>query len=73
MTILPDGSAFFVGEIQRKSFFKHWFHKLFNCPTFWRRVPAFQCPDCGKNYRCYWDGNDVDGKGVNLCDACAKA
>ena len=33
--------------------------------------PAFQCPHCGKEYRCYWDGNDVGGK-INVCHRCAK-
>lgn len=45
-------------------------HYLFDCPTFWRRKPAFQCPHCGKKYRCYWDGNDCGGK-INVCHACA--
>lgn len=45
-------------------------HYLFDCPTFWRRKPAFQCPHCGKEYRCYWDGNDCGGK-INVCHACA--
>lgn len=46
-------------------------HKLFHCPTFWSIGPRFQCPMCGKRYRCYWDGNDTD-KGINLCNRCAN-
>ena len=46
-------------------------HYLFYCPTFWRLKPAFQCPQCGKEYRCYWDGNDCGGK-INVCHACAE-
>jgi len=68
---LSDGSAFSVASIARRGFFSHWIHKLFYCPTFWSREPAFKCPDCGKTYKCYWDGNDVGGK-INLCDSCAK-
>lgn len=57
-----------VISIKRRTFIKHWFHKLFNCPTFWSIKPRFKCPECGKTYRCYWDGNDVDGHGTDLCD-----
>ena len=69
---LPDGSAFGIVSIKRKAFFKRWKHKLFDCPTFWKRKPAFECPECGKKYRCYWDGNDVTGHGTDYCNACAK-
>lgn len=48
-------------------------HKLFKCPTFWRIRPAFHCPQCNKGYRCYWDGNDVAGHGIDYCDKCARA
>lgn len=48
------------------------FHKLFKCPTFWRIKPAFKCPECGKTYRCYWDGNDIKERGINICNACAS-
>ena len=48
------------------------FHKLFKCPTFWELKPHFKCPLCGKTYRCYWDGNDVIGVGIDLCDKCAQ-
>ena len=44
-------------------------HYLFECPTFWRRQPAFKCPICDATYRCYWDGNDVGGK-INVCKTC---
>lgn len=53
------------GEIMKKLM-----HKLFKCPTFWTLKPSFQCPGCGKEYRCYWDGNDELGLGVNYCDSC---
>jgi len=46
-------------------------HKLFNCPTFWRLKPSYQCPKCLKKYRCYWDGNDIEGVGIHYCDKCA--
>lgn len=48
------------------------FHKLFKCPTFWRLKSAFKCPECGKTYRCYWDGNDIKERGIDICNACAK-
>ena len=48
------------------------FHKLFKCPTFWQIKPAFKCPECGKTYRCYWDGHDIAGRGINICNACAS-
>jgi len=44
-------------------------HYLFECPTFWKLKPSFQCPQCGHKYRCYWDGNDVGGK-INICRKC---
>jgi len=71
-TILPDGSAFSIGVIGKKSFFKRLSHKLFSCPTFWSWTPAFTCPGCGKTYRCYWDGNDVEGHGIDYCNKCAR-
>lgn len=49
------------------------YHYLFECPTFWRVKPAFKCPICGETYRCYWDGNDVDGLGINICTPCTEA
>ena len=71
VTILPDGSAFFVASIKRKIFLKRWLHKFFKCPTFWKCKASFVCPDCGHKYRCYWDGNDVSGVGINYCNGCA--
>jgi hypothetical protein len=62
----------FVLAIKRRPFIKHWFHKLFKCPTFWRFKPAFHCPKCGAIYRCYWDGNDAEGYGTDFCNKCAK-
>ena len=47
-------------------------HKLFWCPSFWQLRRAFHCPECGKKYRCYYDGNDVTGHGIDLCNRCAK-
>jgi len=49
--------------------FKKIYHYLFKCPTFWEIKPHFQCPDCGKRYRCYWDGHDTNGK-VDVCNKC---
>lgn len=46
-------------------------HYLFECPTFWRKKPAFECPLCQKQYRCYWDGHDAAGH-INLCHKCAQ-
>ena len=50
--------------------FKRLLHKLFKCPTFWSIKPAFHCPICGKGYRCYWDGNDVEDVGTDICNDC---
>lgn len=61
-----------VVSIRRKPLLKRIYHKLFECPTFWRWKPAFECPRCGKKYRCYWDGNDVSGHGIDYCDGCAQ-
>jgi len=54
-----------------KTWIQKLYHKLFNCPTFWRVKSAFKCPKCHIKYRCYWDGNDVTGHGVDLCNKCA--
>jgi hypothetical protein len=51
--------------------FKKLIHYLFHCPTFWRFKPFFTCPDCGKKYRCYWDGHDCSCGTINLCKKCA--
>jgi hypothetical protein len=56
-----------------KPFLKRWWHKLFNCPTFWSIKPRFTCPLCGEHYRCYWDGNDVEGFGKDYCIKCTAA
>ena len=69
--VLPDGSAFMVVSIEKKSLFRQWIHKLFYCPTFWKLKAGFSCPGCGKKYRCYWDGNDVEGHGKDYCNKCA--
>jgi len=55
-----------------KEFYSRWRHKLFHCPTFWELKPHFQCPKCGKKYRCYWEGNDIVGVGKDYCDDCVK-
>lgn len=47
-------------------------HKLFKCPTFWKFRLAFECPLCGKKYRCYLDGQDICGIGIYICNTCAK-
>ncbi|KKM03519.1 hypothetical protein LCGC14_1773630 [marine sediment metagenome] len=47
------------------------YHKLFNCPTFWSIKPFYRCPRCNKGMRCYWDGNDIKGHGINFCNTCA--
>ena len=55
---------------------RYWLHKLFNCPTFWQyvflRKPAFTCRACKRPCSCYWDGSDMQGIGVNICNGCAK-
>jgi hypothetical protein len=56
--------------VQRRPFIKRWMHKLFDCPTFWKK-PSFVCPICGKKYRCYWDGHDSYGF-INVCNTCVK-
>jgi len=61
-----------IVSIKAKPFVKRVIHKLFHCPTFWRLKPAFSCPKCDKKYRCYWDGNDVTGHGIDYCNKCAK-
>ena len=45
-------------------------HKLFHCPTFWSWKRTYTCPECGKKYRCYWDGNDCTCGVINLCNKC---
>ena len=47
-------------------------HLLFHCPTFWSFRRIGHCPECGKKYRCYYQGNDVIGHGTDLCNKCAK-
>ncbi len=58
-----------------KNFVKRWRHKIFECPTFWKYLfgkKGFRCPKCNKKYLCYWDGNDVEGHGIDYCNKCAK-
>jgi hypothetical protein len=63
-----------------KNLIEKWKHKLFSCPTFWKSKwntfwkskPFYRCPDCNKAMHCYWDGNDVADKGINLCDVCME-
>lgn len=49
---------------------KKLWHYLFHCSSFWQLTRAFHCPDCGRGYRCYWDGHDCDCGIVNLCGRC---
>jgi hypothetical protein len=49
---------------------KRLWHLLFECPTFWSFTPKFTCPVCHKQYRCYWDGNDIAGM-IDVCNKCA--
>lgn len=62
--------------IKEKPFIKRWQHKLFNCPTFWRsfwdKRHGYNCPKCNKFLRCYWDGNDIEKYGIDICNKCAK-
>lgn len=46
-------------------------HYLFKCPTFWRLRTSFTCPDCGRGYRCYWNGNDCACGKIGICTKCA--
>lgn len=55
-----------------RSFVQRWLHYLFECPTFWKWERTFTCPDCGKKYRCYWDGNDINGK-IHVCNRCVNS
>ena len=68
---LPGGGGCFVVSVPRRAFLERWVHKLFRCPTFWRVKASFFCPECGAGYRCYWDGHDVAGVGIDLCARCA--
>ena len=58
-------------KMASNNLWKRAWHKLFHCPTFWSLRPAYKCPECGKRYRCYWDGNDIKGHGINYCGKCA--
>ena len=44
----------------------------FSCPSRFDEEPAFRCPDCGKKYWCYFDGNDCSCGMIHLCSRCAK-
>lgn len=61
-----------VINIKRKTLLKHWYHKLFQCPTYWTFKGSFTCTQCGKRKRCYWDGNDMTGHGTDICERCAR-
>jgi hypothetical protein len=58
-------------ESPHKSFFKKLNHYLFHCPSFWSIKPKYHCSKCGSGYRCYWDANDIDGHGTDICNRCA--
>ena len=60
-----------VVTFKRKPFLKHWFHKLFECGTYWNPRTWYHCTRCSKTLKCYWDGNDVTGHGIDFCDKCA--
>lgn len=64
--------SFVMLYINPKSWTQRLCHKLFHCPTFWRLRASFKCPKCGRNYRCYWDGNDILGYGIDICERCAE-
>jgi len=76
--ILPDGSACSVATIQSsyKTFWNRWNHKLFHCPTFWKMLlgvrKKYRCSICNKPFLCFWDANDIEGYGTNICSKCAK-
>jgi DNA-directed RNA polymerase subunit RPC12/RpoP len=59
-------------ESPYKSIFKKINHYLFHCPTFWSIKPKYHCSKCGAGYRCYWDANDIEDYGINICNRCAK-
>lgn len=56
----------------KKNILKRWRHKLFKCPTFWKLKTSFECPLCGRKYRCYWDGHDIADVGIDVCNRCEK-
>jgi len=62
----------FIRPPSNHGFWHRFRHKLFKCPTFWRFKPSFHCPICGKGYNCYWDGNDIEDVGIDVCNKCAK-
>lgn len=35
-----------------------------------REDVRFVCPECGKRYRDYFDGNDCECGKINLCKSC---
>ena len=57
-----------------RSFWAQWWHKMTDCPTFWGSFfrKGRRCPGCNKRIRCYWDGNDVAGHGIDFCNRCAE-
>jgi len=59
-------------ESPYKSFLKKLTHYLFNCPSFWSIKPRYHCSKCGAGFRCYWDANDIEGHGIDICNRCAK-
>ena len=61
-----------VVEIPHRGFWWLLRHKLFRCHTFWKLRPFYHCSKCGKGLRCYWDGNDIEGHGIDICNACAR-
>ena len=45
---------------------RRWWHSWF--AREWRSL----CPKCGRRIRYYWDGNDIEGHGTDICNRCAK-
>jgi len=70
MSNTPSGGIFGTFFPYKKDFIRRWLHYLFSCP--FRLKTAFHCKLCGKPKRCYWDGNDIEGLGINICHKCSE-
>lgn len=68
----------FIFTIEKKGI-NLFFHKIFNCPSFWKSVfntllkskPFYRCSKCKKAMHCYWDGNDTN-QGTDVCNSCCE-